>query len=348
MSIEVTSSAAVCTKCGRAYGRRKGYFPVNYSMLYKGIGHIPVCKECIDTMYNSYLAQCNDAKAAVRQMCRKLDLYWSDKVYEIVSRKSTNSSMMTSYIAKINSVTYSGKCYDNTLSEEGTLWSFGKELAAEKEPVEPEPPPEEEEIEIPDDVKAFWGMGYSPEMYVALEQRRSYWMSRFPADYELDIGTEALIKQICSLELDINRDRAAGRPVDKSVTALNTLLGSANLKPAQKKGDDADSALDKTPLGVWAKRLEDERPIKEVDPELRDVDGIIRYISIWFLGHLCKMLNIKNTYCKLYEEEMAKMRIEKPEYEDDDDETLFNDIFASDGGSDNTNNVGEGASDDEV
>lgn len=60
------------------------------------------------------------------------------------------------------------------------------------------------------------------------------------------------------------------------------------------------------------------------------MDGIVRYITVWFLGHLCKMLGIKNTYCKLYEDEIAKMRIERPEYEDEDDETMFNDIFSSD------------------
>lgn len=331
MAIEVNASSAICSKCGKSYGRRKGYFPVNYGLLYKGVGYVSVCKDCIDAMYNGYLSQCNNARDAVRQMCRKLDLYWSDKVYEIVERKNTTSTMMTSYIAKINTVSYSGKSYDDTLAEEGTLWHWGAQPVVEQEPVQSNTQADDAEMKIPEDVIAFWGDGYTPEMYTSLEQRRSYWMSRFPEDYELDIGTEAIIRQICSLELDINRDRAAGRAVDKSVNALNTLLGSASLKPTQKKADDTDSSIDKTPLGVWAQRLEYKRPIKEVDPELQDVDGIVRYISIWYLGHLCKMLGIKNTYCKLYEEEIAKMRVEHPEYEDEDDETLFNDIFCSDG-----------------
>lgn len=331
MAIEVNASSAICSKCGKSYGRRKGYFPVNYGLLYKGVGYVSVCKDCIDAMYNGYLSQCNNARDAVRQMCRKLDLYWSDKVYEIVERKNTTSTMMTSYIAKINTVSYSGKSYDDTLAEEGTLWNWSAQPVVESEPAQSNTQTDDEEMKIPEDVIAFWGDGYTPEMYTSLEQRRSYWMSRFPEDYELDIGTEAIIRQICSLELDINRDRAAGRAVDKSVNALNTLLGSASLKPTQKKADDTDSSIDKTPLGVWAQRLEYKRPIKEVDPELQDVDGIVRYISIWYLGHLCKMLGIKNTYCKLYEEEIAKMRVEHPEYEDEDDETLFNDIFCSDG-----------------
>lgn len=328
MAIEMSSDVAICSRCGKKYSRRKGYFPVSYAVLHKGIGHIPVCKECIDTMYNTYLAQCNNAKDAVRQLCRKLDLYWSESVYDLVQRKSTTRSMMTQYIAKINTVSYAGKSYDDTLSEEGTLWNFTPEINEESVEVADVTPVETVEIETPEEIIAFWGSGYSDEMYRELEQRRQYWMSKFPEGIELDVGTEALIRQICSLELDINRDRIAGKSVDKSVNALNNLLGSANLKPAQQKAD-GDNAQENTPFGVWIRRWETQRPVPDPDPELEDVDGIVRYISIWFLGHLCKMLGIKNTYCKLYEEEIAKMRVDRPEYEDEDDETMFNDIFGN-------------------
>ena len=100
------------------------------------------------------------------------------------------------------------------------------------------------------------------------------------------------------------------------------------MKPNQKK-DDSDSAVENTPFGVWIRRWETQRPIPEPDPELEDVDGIIRYISIWFLGHLSKMLGIKNAYCRLYEEEIAKMRVDKPEYEDEDDEEMLYDLFGN-------------------
>lgn len=43
------------------------------------------------------------------------------------------------------------------------------------------------------------------------------------------------------------------------------------------------------------------------------------------------MLGIKNTYCKLYEEEMAKRRVERPDLEEENDEGAFNDIFANAG-----------------
>lgn len=332
MAIEVNSVRAVCGKCGTDYSRQKGYFPVSYATLHKGVGHTHICRDCIDSMYDEYLSKCNDPKLAVRQVCRKLDLYWSESIYNQVVKKSTIRSMMTDYIRKTTSTTYAGKSYDDTLLEEGTLWSFGDNAKLDADNIavtDGENSKSEMTLDdygISEEVAAFWGPGYQPDMLVNLEQRRSYWMSKLPKDIEVDIGTEAIIRQLCSLELDINRDRAAGRSVDKNVNTLNTLLGSAKLKPTQKK-EDADASIDNTPFGVWIRRWENQRPIPEPDPELQDVDGVVRYISIWYLGHLCKMLGIKNTYCKLYEDELAKMRIERPEYDDEDDETMFNDIF---------------------
>lgn len=325
LAIEVGSDRAQCFKCGTAYSRYKGYFPVSYSILNKGVGYIPVCKTCIDNMYNSYLAQCNNARDAVRQVCRKLDLYWSNNVYEMVSRKSTTRTMMTQYIAKINTITYAGKSYDDTLSEEGALWNFSNEdvrntITNNMNDASDES--EAEEIEIPSEIVDYWGAGYSSEMYRQLEQRKNYWISGLPSDYELDRGTEAIIRQICSLELDINRDRAAGRSVDKSINALNTLLGSANLKPVQKRQDDLDSSLNSTPLGVWLYRYENMRPLPEIDDELKDVNGLRKYVFTW-MGHLCKMLGIKNAYSQMYEDEIARLRVEKPEYDGDDDETFL-------------------------
>lgn len=285
-----------------------------------------MCKECIDTMYNTYLSQCNDAKSAVRQMCRKLDLFWSDTVYESVERKSTTKTMMTQYIAKINTVSYAGKSYDDTLSNEGALWSFAandivNSVAASSITESPTESENDDVVDVPDEVKEFWGNGYSPDMYLELEQRRAYYMSKLP-NGELDIGSEVLIRQICNLEVTIAKDSAAGKSIDKSVNSLNTLLGSLNLKPTQRKNDDLEAELSSTPMGVWLYRFENKRPL----PETEDSDYIKKYIFTW-MGHLCKMLGIKNGYTRLYEEEVNRLRVAKPEYEDEDDETLLSDSY---------------------
>ena len=179
MALEVESARAVCSKCGTDYSRQKGYFPVSYAVLHKGVGHTHICRDCIDAIYNGYLSQCHNAKDAVRQVCRKLDLYWSESVYRQVEKKNTTRSMMTQYMAKVNSITYAGKSYDDTLSEEGTLWNFGNNIVSKPEETlddlsnESAETDSGEDIEISEEVVAFWGPGYPPEMYEALEQRRS-------------------------------------------------------------------------------------------------------------------------------------------------------------------------------
>ena len=38
MAIEINSERAICARCGTAYGKRKGNFPVSYAATHKGIG----------------------------------------------------------------------------------------------------------------------------------------------------------------------------------------------------------------------------------------------------------------------------------------------------------------------
>lgn len=333
MAMEINSPNAICTKCGIQYSRRKGFFPVSYALLHKGIGYIPVCKECIDNLYNSYLSICNDSKSAVRQVCRKLDLYWNENAYNYVERKNTARSMMTSYITRINGNAYIGKSYDDTLSEEGSLWCLNEsnsndDNSSDMNNIASDCVDEEDiDFDITEEIVAFWGSGYTPQMYKELEQRRTYWMSRYPKDLELDIGTEALIRQICNLEIDINRARVAGKSIDKNVNALNNLLGSASLKPAQKK-EENKATLDSVPFGVGIGWCEKHKPITDPSPEFEDVDGVIKYITTWVLGHMAKMLKKKNLYSKLYEDEIKKLRVERPEYDDLDDENFFNEVFS--------------------
>lgn len=336
MDIEYGVGKVFCTRCGMAYSKRRNFFPVSYAKLHKGIGYTPVCRKCIDQMFREYLDEFGDTALAARQICRKLDLYYDDRLFELVSNKATPNNVMFQYLYRLTMSTYAGKSYDDTLiNENGTIdprkdsltklyvnntEEESDESEEQVEPVEPEPEPEPEvdeaeEEQVSEDVISFWGKGYTPEMYRRLEQRWAYWSSKYPEGEELDVGTEVILRQICSLELDINRDRAAGRPVDKSVNTLNTLLGSLNLKPVQKK-DDLDSSINNTPLGVWLYRFENKRPLPDNYPD----SPILKYIFTW-MGHLCKMLGVKgNKYTQLYEEAIRRNTVEKPEYEGDEDD----------------------------
>ena len=328
-TLELNSTTAVCRRCGQAYGRLKGNFPVSYSPLYKGVGYLPYCKPCVDEMFSLYMIACNDSKKAVRQMCRKLDLYWNEPAFEYIEKRNNQRTVMTAYIARINNAQYVGKCYDDTLVEEGQLWGFQGAVGTAQDAAfsyenQNSDISEKPEVEIDPEIVEFWGEDYAPEFLLKLDKRYKGWTA---GQDDLEPAAISLFKHICILEETIAIDSAAGRPFDKNLNTLNGLLGSLNMKPVQKKDDSNGGNVDNAPMGVWIRRFENERPIPEPDPELQDVDKIVRYIQI---GHLAKMLGKTTVYSKMYDEEIARLRVESPDLSDEysDDEEFFEERFS--------------------
>lgn len=312
-----------CVRCGRTFSVRRRNFPASQSSLYHGNGgFLPVCRNCVDEVFDHYRDVLGDEKAAMRRVCMKFDIYWNEKVYDSVSKANTSNSRVMSYISKSNLSPHTGKTFDDTLDEDvrfiPAAFVDGNETDID-----------EDIIPITDEIRDFWGSGLDPSFYAELEKRYHYWCGTSDkSSDDIDISERAVIRQICMLEVTIARDTANGKSIDKSINSLNTLLGSANLKPIQKKErEDLDASLEQQPFGKWIRKIEDTRPIRDPDPEFQDVDHIVKYISVWFLGHLCKMLKIDNKYSRLYEEEMSKLRVDRPEYEGESDESIFEDIF---------------------
>jgi len=323
----------VCCRCGTAFSRQKGYFPVSHSPMYRSSGYLPWCNDCIESMYDGYRRDLQDDRAAMKRMCMKMDLYWSDAIYEMVERTAGVNSRIRNYIGKTNMIRYIDKTFDDTLREDSEA---DKIAAANNDQLQAGYLPEDEsaEIEIPEDVKLFWGPGYTPGMYLELEERRKYWMSQYPDEYKTDAGEDAIIRQICNVEIDINHDRAAGKDPDKKINTLNNLIGSMNLRPAQRKTDERDAALEKMPLGVGIQKWEYYRPLPETPADRKDVHGLIRNVTTWFLGHACKMVGLHNSYCKMYEDEMNRLRVSHPEYDEEDDDTVLSELFGKKPGGD--------------
>lgn len=324
--IEDERTEFYCCRCQRHHKKQKGNYPASQSPLYKGNGgYLATCNHCIDELFEHYKAALGSETEAIRRICLKFDIYWNPEIYSMLNKASTSQSRVRAYISKTNLYKYIGKTFDDTLDEEYAE-KLNSEEADEFIIENTDQLPDVDGIELDPEIVEFWGAGFEPNFYLELDRKYKYWTNGLTKKPEK--GEEAIYKQVCILEATINRDSAAGKPIEKNVNALNSLLGSANLKPSQKKTDDAsDAAFDSMPFGVGIRMYENSKPIPQPDPEFQDADGIIKYISVWFLGHLCKMLGIKNTYCKMYERELEKMRIENPELDEEDDETLFDDIF---------------------
>lgn len=316
----------VCSRCGRTYRKQRVNFPVSQSPLFaKNNGYSPICGICLDAMFNKYKDILGSEEAAAKRTCMKLDIYWNEKLFAS-TRKSinveANTSLIRAYIGKTNLVRYLGKTFDDTLLEESEVWKAAEE-AQRKGTIDNDAcdgVPRLEDVE-------FWGDGYTAREYDLLNKKYDQWVDGQDTDEELPVGTSTLYRQICTLEMQINRNMIAGRPTEAAINQLNNLIGSVNARPNQSKDDGAGGSFDSLPFGVGIRIFENNKPIPKPLPQLEDVDGIVKYITVWFLGHLCKMLHIKNTYCKMYEEEIERLRVDRPELEGEDDESVFNNIF---------------------
>lgn len=313
-----TSQKFYCCRCGISYSRQKGYFPVSHSPMYRGSGYLPFCNDCVETMYDQYRSSLGDDRAAMKRLCMKMDLYWNDSIFDMVERTAGVHSRVRNYIGKTNLQRFIDKTFDDTLDEEVDIVpEKPANLAYECEDVA-------EQEDVPQELIEFWGAGYTLDFYKELAERYQDWTSG--KDVE-NPSERSLYRTICLLETIIRRDAALGKPIEKNVAALNSLLGSMNLKPAQQK-TEADAELEAMPLGVGIQKWEFSRPLPETPKENQDQSGIIKNITTWFLGHACKMVGLKNSYCRQYEEAMEEFRVKKPEYAEEDDDAILSDIFS--------------------
>ncbi len=311
-----------CTSCGKVFKSQWHKFRKTSSPLYESNnGFTTVCVACIDAYEDELTRLYNgDNDRACERLCQIFDWYVNEDILKMSKRSSSKQTRIGDVISKGGLGQHkredgSPKTYEDRIEE----------LASR------------DKIESADDLKEvnsstgykltqktlkFWGPGYSPDEYVYLNNQYDDWSQRHECKSKVQ---ERLFKNLCLVELQIERASQANddQAIARLMKSFNDLLGSANIKPVQNK---ENALADQNTFGTLIQKWENERPIPEPDPEWQDVDGIGRYIKVYFLGHLCKMLGIHNSYSVLYDEEMAQYTVNKPQYEEDS-EMSFDEIF---------------------
>ena len=158
-----TSQKFYCCRCGTSYSRKKGYFPVSHSLMYRGSGYLPVCNDCVEDMYEQYRDSLGDDKEAMRRMCMKLDLYWNEDIYNMVERTVGVNSRIRNYIGKTNLIRYIDKTFDDTIAE-GNALDCQRSGAIYQE--HPQALDEIEETPVDQKIVDFWGAGFTSDFYV--------------------------------------------------------------------------------------------------------------------------------------------------------------------------------------
>lgn len=303
-----------CEKCGKQVMDDDREFMISFSKLH--VGHrcrLPICKDCLDSLYEEYFEELGSEEEAVRRVCMKFDIYYNKEIVNLMKSASKPLKRMTYYVGKTHTAKYANKTYDTTIleekAEEDKITTY-EDMYSSKE--------------IDPDTVSFWGSGFKPEDYEYLDSRYSEWILSYPVQAK---AMEAIIQKICLLELQIMRGIQKGDKVDSLCKAMNDLMNSAGIQPKQSS---ENTMSDTASFGVLIKRWEDEEPIPEPEEKWKDIDGIRRYISVFFFGHLSKMFGFKNNWSQLYEDEIRKYTVNRPELEEEDiNQITYEDIFGS-------------------
>lgn len=340
-----------CVCCGTKYTTQDTHFLRTSSKLYAFWNYfVPICRPCLDVYWDDVVMPKfgYDDKMALKYMCAVLDWEWSERAYETTKKRISAqpaNSMLPTYAAqrqligatKIDGYTFADtlkKYFTSVLAEAESAEDCESQSVAQDEHKEvPEAQnnqteDEEEVLNVDEAVIARFGHGYSQDEYDFLESEYNDWISRYDCQTK---AQEELFKNLCFAQLNTRRYQRAGdgRRASESMEMSQKLMDTAKITPKQDKGDQLAAT---NTFGTLIKQWENEQPIPEPAPEWADVDGIRRYISTWFLGHLCKMFKIDNDVTQLYDEELGAYTVEPPQFADDDDNGMaeeFGDIFGS-------------------
>lgn len=172
--------------------------------------------------------------------------------------------------------------------------------------------------------KKRFGSSYDNEQLMFLENDYQDWINRYECNTK---AQEEIFENLSEAKLAKRELIKKGMPTNTIDKQIQDWLSAGNLQPKQNAGN---SLADSLTFGQLIEKWENEKPIPEPDPEFKDIDGIGKYIRVWFKGHLCRALGIDNSYSKEYDEYIDKYTVNKPEVSDEENsEGIYNTLFGN-------------------
>lgn len=306
-----------CPHCGKWKSVRCYYSSTESK---DGIEHL-ACKECILDMCTDITKDGTriDNKQKTMDTFRRLNWVFVDADYtaqlnalaEGVGEK-IRSTAAQQFIVMVKSLPqYKGKTWVNS------------EFDIEDESVPSEVNTKIVKKTLKDAKKRFGN--YSNDDLMFLENEYQDWIQRYPCENK---GQEVLYKQICFIELNIDKAQKEGKDTKDLLKSLQDVMTSLQIKPSQNNSNTLTEA--KT-FGQLIAKWEESKPIPKPDEDFKDVDHISEYVDVFMRGHLAKMMGLKNGYSEKYDSYISQYSAKKHEYEEDETSpSMYDQIFGSD------------------
>lgn len=310
----INKNTILCPKCGEFLSKVNFYKSSKYV-----IGYFPVCKKCLISMAepSGYTKKESTVrKKYIQDVLQFMDLPYIDSLYESCVDAEKDRKSIGSPFTRMLTVLQSLPKYKG-LSWENSEFSMEDEVP-------------EDSIRNQRTIKAGkrrFGFGYEDSDYLFLESEYQDWVTRYECNTK---AQEVIFERLSFKKWEIARAQRAGIPTDPLDSTYTKLLSSINVLPKQNANADLTETFT---FGQLIDKWEHERPISEPVDEFKDVDGIGKYIRVWFKGALARAFGIDNGYSKEYDDYIAQYTVTKPEYAEDEvtSDEIAERIFGKDG-----------------
>lgn len=307
-----------CPICGKFRHEKYGFYMDKRFFM----NRFPICKHCLLAMVQQQTNKAmkpNETKESVQRVLRMMDIAYIDSFYnkcvkstlDNTGENSKNSPFLV-YITSMKALPqYQNKHWeDSEFPEDDTVIED-----------------DQKNRKVRKEIRRLFGSGFTESDYLFLQDQYDDWKSRTQIDTK---SQETYMIRICCKLLDIWKAEKAGKDTEKLDKSLNELMNAANLQPKQNVNN---ASTDNLTFGQLIEKWENEKPISEPAPEFKDVDGIGKYLRVFFAGHLAKALGLKNAYSTEYDEAIKQYTVTKPQAtEESNSEEIYNKLFGSNEG----------------
>lgn len=272
-----------CTCCGGIIPLEDFY--VSWSSMNQYTQRMCVCKACTIKLFKQLMNQtAQNTRLAIYYLCRQLDTIYSERVYHstYVNNEGDINKILIQYMRQINSLPqYKNKTFaDSDLIEEAV---HTNQIVSRMETTEDA----EMSFKVTPEMLLRWGReGRSNNDYYVLEKQYN---SLLPNIDIKDARQIMILEEICNVKLEAEIARKGKRIMDyeKLINMISKLMNDAGIKPKDDK-----TATEELDYSEWIRVLEEDEPVPEASPEFQDVDGIRKYITLWFTRQFARIFSL--------------------------------------------------------
>lgn len=260
-------------------------------------GYCTTCKTClrkstVDKNLNTITME------SIKDALRKLDKPLIESVFmEVKSNpETTNTTFLGKYISLINLKPKYKDCrYSDTIDIQ---------IEQEKVMNSKVKTKENENKEVTDYMKSFWGHGKETEDYFELQEMYDNFMEVEDED-SIDYKKQSDYKTLCELELMKrnmigNGDKVAD--LSKVVDMISKLSSDLNIKAIQKKEDNSNKGA----YDLFIKKIETTRPVFDWERDLGNKDEIKELLQLYFYGYLLDVNGQKTQFTDALYKDLSK------------------------------------------